>query len=233
MSAASPARSSGPSSWARLVTTSAAFAVITTDVLLGGPLSRAEQQRFPSPPGFVGPWRAITKLGDRPALAALTTVATVVAVNRRHSPLRPAALSGLGVAARWLLMRGINRDRPPQRRWLADPDGASYPSRHATSATLGLLALKRELPASEAVTAATALFVAVECWSRLRLGVHWPTDVTAGVLLALMVDAALDFQCDHTARHVLNTNADRSSGASGTIDALLEPPIATLGRNHV
>jgi membrane-associated phospholipid phosphatase len=232
MSATSPARSSGPSSKTRLAATSTAFALITADVVLGGPLSQAEQQRFPPPPRFVGPWRDITKLGDRPAFAAMTTVATVVAVSRRHSPAHPLALSGLGVAARWLLMRGINRDRPPQPRWLAEPTGASYPSRHATAATLGLLALRHELPPSESVAGATAMLVAVECWSRLRLGVHWPTDVTAGVLLALMVDAGLDFQCDRTTRRVLSTT-DKSSGASGTIDAPLEPPIATLWSSHV
>jgi undecaprenyl-diphosphatase len=96
------------------------------------------------------------------------------------------------MGARWLLMRSINRERPPRQRWLTAPEGASYPSRHATAATLGLLALRRELPSPTPVTSVTVLLIAAECWSRLRLGVHWPTDVIAGVLLALMAEAATD-----------------------------------------
>lgn len=167
----------------------AALALLTADVVRHGYLTGLEHDRLPPPPRFVGPWPVVTDLGDHPALMAMTAAATLIARARHRSPLRPLAVVAAGTGLRYLVMRTVSRPRPPSDRWLATPEGASYPSRHATAAALGLLAIRRELPPSAALNATVLGLIGLECWTRVRLGVHWPTDVLGGVLLALAVDA--------------------------------------------
>lgn len=97
--------------------------------------------------------------------------------------LRPALLIGTGYLVREATMHLAQRPRPPAERWLAEPEGSSYPSRHATCCALGVAALCEELPASRWITVAAVGTVGVECFSRVRLGVHWPSDTLGAVLL--------------------------------------------------
>lgn len=83
----------------------------------------------------------------------------------------------------------IGRPRPPVHR-LEAVSGTSFPSGHATEATaffLVLLAvtLSGPLPRwARSVTAGvTIVIVAAVALSRVYLGVHYPTDVVAGMLL--------------------------------------------------
>lgn len=87
------------------------------------------------------------------------------------------------------VMRAVDRPRPAPQRWLVQPDGASYPSRHATAGALGLLALRRSLPPTTCTSVVCAALIAVEGYSRVRLGVHWPGDVVGAGLLAIALDA--------------------------------------------
>lgn len=167
------------------------LAAATADVVRGGPVSSGERDKLWSRTELVVPWAALTKLGGRPTLALMTTAAAAAALTRRRSALVPPATVAVGYVARWGLMHVVNRDRPPMERWLVTADGASYPSRHATSAMLGALVLRRELPHSTALDAALGIGVTAVAVSRIRLGVHWPTDVLAGVALATLVDSAL------------------------------------------
>lgn len=166
------------------------FAGLTVDVVRAGPLATFEQRFLGPLPPQAGPWAWITRLGSGPVVGAMTVTAAMLAVARGGRPLRPAAGVLTGVAARAVLMQAVSRERPPRERWRVHPDGPSYPSRHVTWCTLGVLALLGELPCrGRGPQALAAAVVAVECYSRVRLGVHWPSDVVAGVLLALIVES--------------------------------------------
>lgn len=76
------------------------------------------------------------------------------------------------------LAQQIDRPRPPEQWWREQPHGSSFPSRHTTYAML-LAGLAVPTPSGEALVIGTGMLVGS---ARLRLGVHWPTDVLGAVL---------------------------------------------------
>ncbi len=95
----------------------------------------------------------------------------------------------------------VNRTQPPASLHLVSESNASFPSGHATDSTATLVAIalviaitvcRRNQLRALVVTAAGVLSVAIG-WSRLELGVHWPTDVLAGWALGSTVALTVSF----------------------------------------
>jgi membrane-associated phospholipid phosphatase len=140
-------------------------------------------------PGPAQAWaRAASVLAGREILG-LTALA-VAARRWRHGDhvMTPLARLAGGVAVRAVLMRVVRRPRPPRTWWRTEPVGWSFPSRHVAHAALAATMLVDEtpgLPGTPRVVAASAFTLAVGI-SRVRLGVHWPSDVLGGILTAVL-----------------------------------------------
>jgi undecaprenyl-diphosphatase len=91
---------------------------------------------------------------------------------------------------RTALMVLLDRARPPVADWAVRAGGHSFPSGHTTSGAIaagllawGLLRLRPDRLVRTLAAACCLVAGAVGC-SRVYLGVHWPTDVLGGWLLA-------------------------------------------------
>ncbi|WP_127783086.1 bifunctional phosphatase PAP2/diacylglycerol kinase family protein [Rhodococcus sp. X156] len=93
------------------------------------------------------------------------------------------AVAGASAVANGMLKPVFPRRRPPAqtvpalRRLVHPPTSSSFPSGHSASAAAFVTAVALESPASGALLAPLAGAVA---YSRVHVGVHWPSDVLVG-----------------------------------------------------
>ena len=127
-------------------------------------------------------------LSPYPVLAAIM-VATAPAGERWTASTWATRRLGSGLLVRFALAQSLRRARPERSGWLASSTGFSWPSGHTTAMTLttGLAveaAREAGLPMGPVLAVAIPVPVVIG-WSRVYLGVHWPSDVLAGWLLGL------------------------------------------------
>lgn len=127
-----------------------------------------------------------------PAVIAVGLLATAGGGWRR---VRAAALLGatlsVGLILRLALSDLVGRGRPPQADWIAPAGGYAFPSGHTASAALaaGLVAWTvtrrvRSRSLRSGLWLAAVVYAGAVGWSRVWLGVHWPSDVLGSWLFA-------------------------------------------------
>ena len=141
--------------------------------------------------------KVVTEIGSVPVVAALALLAGIFLW--RHGERVVIALAPIGALALAATVAGvaklvIGRSRPPVALHLVTESDASFPSGHATNSAalfmtiafvVALFVLRRPLARVATVFGAGLLVGAIGA-SRLVLGVHWPSDVVAGLALGMM-----------------------------------------------
>ncbi|QRP49992.1 bifunctional phosphatase PAP2/diacylglycerol kinase family protein [Amycolatopsis sp. FDAARGOS 1241] len=117
-------------------------------------------------------------------------LATRKGATRRGALRGVAAIAGASAAANLLGKPLFPRRRPAEdevpehRRLRKRPTSSSFPSGHAASAAAFATAVAMESPRAGLAVAPLAGAVA---YSRVHTGVHWPSDVGAGVVIGVTV----------------------------------------------
>ncbi len=135
--------------------------------------------------------RAVTQLGDTFVVAAAVGLAVAFDYWRHHHA--PVVAFGITIVVGVSLLNNtlkviIGRERPDIDQ-LIGTAGSSFPSGHSATAAAGwaaiVLVLERSVPrrARPLLVAIGGFIVVSVACSRALLGVHWLTDVLAGVIV--------------------------------------------------
>ena len=145
--------------------------------------------------------RAATHLGDPLVVTAVVAVALVACwlLHRRAAALYLLVVRAVSVALGAAIKLGVARARPHLASPLAHAHGYSFPSGHALGAaatylSLTLVATYRQQGAVRIAAASAGVVAAISvAATRVLLGVHFPSDVVAGLMLGWSI-ALLSFR---------------------------------------
>jgi undecaprenyl-diphosphatase len=179
-----------------LTAAAAVFVVIAEEVIGGGDIAAvdvafAAALRDTATPGWERFFAAVSWLGQGQVIAVLTLVAAVI-LYVRHGPIVAggwmAAQAGGGVL-NLTLKRAFERTRPEFADPMLAASSWSFPSGHAMGTFilvgLGCYLLLRDVRSWPGAALAVVLALAwclVMSFSRLYLGVHYASDVLAGMI---------------------------------------------------
>jgi len=148
----------------------------------------------------------VTALGSVTIVTLVTTVAAVCfALGRHWSSVAQLVFASVGGAMLSSLFKALlERERPPALGRLVQVSSFSYPSGHSLASACAYITLAivvARLVQSRPRRIATFLLASIMALtigaSRAYLGVHYPTDIVAGLLLgtawALLVGAAFSY----------------------------------------
>lgn len=145
-------------------------------------------------PALDGAMLEITALGTATVVMMIVCVAALFLMLTRHkySALLLLVATAGGLILDLVLKLRFDRPRPHVFTWGTQAVSSSFPSGHAMSATIvysTVAYLATRLQKRRLARWLTMLFAAVVivliCFSRLYLGVHYPSDVVAGVVVGL------------------------------------------------
>jgi undecaprenyl-diphosphatase len=130
--------------------------------------------------------RRYSRLGEHGAVwLVLGAGGAVVDEDRRARWTRATVCVGAAYLISTSIKLAIGRKRPVIEdlpHLMATPTGLSFPSSHSTSSFAAARAYGRLLPAPPLYAAAVAM-----AFSRLYLGVHYPSDIAAGAALGTVL----------------------------------------------
>lgn len=136
----------------------------------------------------------ITALGSPVVLSILFIIVMGVLIIRKDSYGGFYFFTVVSGGVLWIeiLKNIVSRPRPEIISHLVDVQGLSYPSGHSLGSTVVYLAigllLCRQMESRKSIfliLLSAALIISLICFSRLYLGVHYPSDVLSGVLFGL------------------------------------------------
>ncbi len=172
----------------------------------------------------------ITALGTGTVVTMIVLVAGLFLwLNRhKHSAILLVAATLGGLVLDNLLKIGFNRPRPQVFKWGTYAMSSSFPSGHAMSSvivygTVAYLAARLQRNArSRVLTMLLALvIILLICASRLYLGVHYPSDIVAGLIIGtawagfcMAVLEAAQLYAKHNAPQMLEQEQPAPRGAS-------------------
>lgn len=167
-----------------------------TDTLRGEDAALvAVQSTLAGRPGVLPGARALSHFGEHSAgWIGVAVLGALLQPKRRRAWLTAGVGAFLAHAAAVVIKRVVKRERPHHPSIavnVSTPSRLSFPSAHATSTTAAAMLLTRasgvRLP---------LLVVPPMALSRLVLGVHYPTDVLAGVAVGAVVAKAVGAVAD-------------------------------------
>lgn len=172
----------------------------------------------------------VTALGTGVVVAMVVFVAALFLWlnSHKHSAILLLVANFGGIVLNNLLKLGFDRPRPQIFKWGTYAASSSFPSGHAMSSvivygTVAYLAARlQQRRASRALTLCfAALIIVLICASRMYLGVHYPSDIAAGLIIGLawagFCMAALEaaqLYAKRNAPQMLKDEAPAAAGAS-------------------
>lgn len=141
-------------------------------------------------PAFDAFFVTITEAGGVIVLGLFSVLLFIYMLAKKKYLKATLVAAGIGGAAllNVILKSTFDRPRPDLWEWLVVESNFSFPSGHATASmalALVLIALAWKTHYRGAVIAGAAFYVLVIAYSRLYLGVHYPTDIVAGWLTSI------------------------------------------------
>jgi membrane-associated phospholipid phosphatase len=136
--------------------------------------------------------RALTHLGDPVVVTALAVVVAVgcFLAGHRRAAVYVLLVRAVAVVLGFGLKEAVRRARPVLAHPVAHANGFSFPSGHALGSAAAYaslaLVLPRRVPMALRVALAVVVPMVVAC-TRVLLGVHFPSDVVAGLVLGWAV----------------------------------------------
>jgi membrane-associated phospholipid phosphatase len=128
------------------------------------------------------------------SLMASGSAAAIIALSGRP---RVAFKAGAAALTTWVIGQGVKKavarprpyttDRPGTRLLIGEPHATSWPSSHPAVLTTFTRVASRELGLGPAATTALSGLDLTVATSRVYLGVHYPGDVIAGLLMGRAV----------------------------------------------
>jgi undecaprenyl-diphosphatase len=185
-----------------------AVAVMVAERALGGDSHLIDRRvllwiREHLPAAWTPPFEWVTLTASGTVLTPLTVAATaaLALARRRAEALLIAGSVCCGASVVFLMKITIGRERPAlwEAQWYW---GSSFPSGHTLSmaafATAAALVAGRLWPPTRVPALLAALvWVLLVGFSRLVLGVHWPTDVVVAACLGAAIPLGFSFSLEH------------------------------------